>query len=139
MERKFQIIGKSHNLLLFRNDLRHLLAASGLEEDKVHEVLIAVQEVLTNIVRHGYGREVGKIWVTYHEDPEQIRISIRDLGKKFNFTELPEPKLPRESPGGLGIHLIRNAVDEIDYDAAVQEGNLVHLVKYKYKEERGSL
>jgi len=131
MEKNFELESDSEKLTLFRDDLRKLLQEAGLDEKAGGEVLLAVQEVLTNVARHAYGADKGKIAVEFIEDAEKVKISIRDFGKKFDLTKVPDPKLPREEPGGLGIYLIKRLMDQVDYDGSCAEGNLLHLTKLK--------
>jgi len=46
-------------------------------------------------------------------------VEVEDDGRQFNPLELPEPDLEKkleERPiGGLGIHLVRNLMDELEY------------------------
>ena len=49
----------------------------------------------------------------------ELVVKVEDDGREFNPLELPEPdleqKLEERPIGGLGIHLVRNLMDELDY------------------------
>jgi len=131
MEKKFELDSNSQQLKHFREELRPLLKQTGLDDKASGEVLLALQEALTNIVRHSYGSEGGKIQVDFSEDAGEVRFSIRDFGHKFDLTQVPDPVLPRDKPGGLGIFLIKQLMDRVTYDGSCNPGNLLHLIKLK--------
>jgi len=134
MQKSFEFSSDSVKLEDFRNDLKKLLTETGFEEKPINEILLAVQEAVTNIIRHAYKEQgKGKFSVQFEEDEEKVKFSIRDYGKKFDPTKRPDPDLPRGTPGGLGIYLIKNVMDEVTYDESFTEGNLIHLIKYKKK------
>lgn len=141
MKKSFELISDTRQLEPFRHEMRGLLERAGFDDKATGEVLLAVQEALTNVIRHSYSDKKGAIKIDYQEDPEKVKISILDFGKKFDITQVPDPELPREVPGGLGIYLIKNVMDSVSYDSACAEGNLLHLIKYKKrnpsKEKRG--
>ena len=133
MDKKFELDSHSQQLRHFRDELRPLLQQAGLDDKASGEVLLALQEALSNIVRHSYGPQGGKIQVDFSEDAEKIQFWIRDFGCKFDLTKIPDPVLPREQPGGLGIYLIKKLMDRVAYDASCENGNRLHLVKLKSK------
>jgi serine/threonine-protein kinase RsbW len=131
MEEHFEMMSDSGELVAFRERLRPLLSASGLDEKAAGEVLVAVQEVLANIVRHAYAPGRGKIRVDLRAAGDRVTLSICDYGKKFDLTQMPDPELPKQDPGGLGVYLVKQLMDEVRYDDSFREGNLLHLTKRK--------
>src|SRR3989338_2558285 len=93
--RQFELPSDTKELESFRQNLRALLGETGLGEKASGEVLVAVQEALTNIIRHSYCGTQGKIQIQVENNAEKIKISIRDFGKRFDLTKVPDPKLPR--------------------------------------------
>jgi len=131
MEKRFNLHSDIHELASLRSQVRDLLDAAGFDEKAINDVLLAVQEAVTNVIRHGYKDSSGKIELVYKEEPSQVQISIKDYGKKFDLTKVKDPDLPRETPGGLGIYLIKSIMDKVNYDDSFREGNLIHLYKFK--------
>jgi anti-sigma regulatory factor (Ser/Thr protein kinase) len=136
VEKRLELKGDPQELSSFRRDLRTLLHEGGLNEKASGEVVLAVDEVVTNIIRHAYQGGKGKIEVGFLDRPDYIKISIRDFGRKFDPTKASDPELPPTRPGGLGIYLTKRLVDEVKYDSEIPEGNLLHLIKYKKKREK---
>ena len=129
-EQRFQIEANSCNLPPFREKLRALLHQSGLNDKALGEVVLAVDEALTNAIRHSYEGKEGKIEFLYADFPDRIQITIEDVGKKFDPSTLPAPELPPQKAGGLGVYLIKQLMDKVEYDKDFK-GNRHILTKYK--------
>jgi anti-sigma regulatory factor (Ser/Thr protein kinase) len=94
---------------------------------------LAVDEVCTNIIQHGYAPDrEGEISLTIEVVADQARITVVDGGRPFSPDEAAEPDLEApwdERPvGGLGWHLVRSVVDEVHYRRDGSQ-NLLTLVK----------
>lgn len=131
MKKVFDLPATADVLRSFREELRPLLEHAGWQKKQLHEIVLAVDEVLTNVIRHAYRDGVGRIKIYFEDHPDRTEIVIEDLGKKFDPTKAPMPELPREKPGGLGIHFIRTIMDELIYDEAFPEGNRLRMIKRK--------
>jgi len=131
VEKTFELAADSHQIPPFRNELKSLLPTIGFNEKQTGEVLLAVDEALTNIIRHAYQGKSGKIKVTLEDDRDRVKVSIQDFGEPFNPLNMPDPDLPLKKPGGLGVFLIKNLMDEVEYERQSQNANLLHLIKYK--------
>ncbi len=132
----FELDVRSSNLPPFRQKLRSLLEASSFDAKALHDVILSVDEVLANVIRHAYGgkegrAESGKIRVTFSDRGEHAEIVIQDEGPCFDPRSVPAPELPSRKPGGLGIYLVRSLMDEIHYEALSPRGNRLRLIKYK--------
>ncbi len=131
MEKKFELLSNAENLAAFRKDLKALLTGSGLDEKRMHEVTLAVDEALANVIRHGYDTPAGKIEVYFRNFEDRVEILIRDFGRKFDPTQMPAPELPPRKPGGLGIYFIRTVMDKVEYTVGLQNANELLLTKHK--------
>jgi len=92
---------------------------NGVEADIRADLDIAVEEILTNIIRHGKTGGDTAI-ATVEVLPNRIVIEVRDRGIAFNPLEHPPPDiglaLDERRPGGLGILLVRRIMDQTDYE-----------------------
>lgn len=131
MKKQFELWARSEVLQPFRKELRQILSSSGWNTKTTDGIVLAVDEALTNIIRHAYKEPSGKIKVQIEDDPEKTEIILEDTGFKFDPTCVTAPELPRHKPGGLGIHFIRTMMDQIIYDADYKEGNRLRLIKRK--------
>lgn len=102
-----------------------------LDEAETHRLKMAVDEACANIIRHSYGGEPGhRIVITFTLDPGRLEICLRDFGRKPEPGRL-EPREPEpRDPGGLGLHLIRSVMDEVEFDLSAAQGTTLRLVKY---------
>ncbi len=104
----------------------------GLNEKGVFQLQLAVDEVVSNIILHGYTHQTGPIHLTIWKENDKIIIQIQDRGEPFNPLEADEPDLqaPLEerSPGGLGIHFLKTVTDHVHYQFK-DEKNILTMVK----------
>ena len=133
MEKKFELNASSEVLSPFRKELRQILTQSGWEKKTTEEILLAVDEALTNIIRHAYQGKPGKMTVSVSAADDKIEIILEDQGVKFDPTQVPSPELPRHKPGGLGVHFIRTIMDQMIYEEQDPAGNRLRLIKHKTK------
>jgi len=131
MQQRFVLSNSSEELPVFRNEMRKLLPTLGWPEKQKNEWLLVLDEALTNIMRHAYCGKYGEIIVEITDSKKQTEFCIEDHGKSFNPTTLPKPKLPKDTPGGLGVHLIRSLTDRFEYDTSFRGGNRIRLVRLK--------
>ena len=85
-----------------------------------YHLLVSIEEILTNIIKYGFDEEgIHPIHVTFRHNQGQIEMEFEDRGREFNPPEIEEPDLdtPIENRqlGGLGIHLVRQMMDEAKY------------------------
>lgn len=130
-EHKFEMQAKAESLPAFRKELGELLAFSGLNEKKKHEVTLAVDEAMANVIRHGYQGACGPIEVFFRNYADRVEVLIRDFGKCFDPTQIPTPELPPRKPGGLGVYFIRTVMDKVQYCIGHNQSNELLLTKYK--------
>jgi anti-sigma regulatory factor (Ser/Thr protein kinase) len=133
VEKRFELNASSEALSPFRKELRQILTRAGWEKKTTEEILLAVDEALTNIIRHAYQGGTGKMIVSVMVGDDRIEIVLEDRGKKFDPTQVPSPELPRHKPGGLGVHFIRTIMDRMIYEDQGPGGNRLRLIKCKTK------
>jgi len=115
---------------LVHEALDELAGRHGLPARCVARLHLALEEHLANIIAHG-GKPgpAGSITVRFALEPAALRVEIEDDAVPFNPLEAPavNTALPLEEKplGGLGIHLIRKSVDELEYRRAGNRNVLV--------------
>ncbi len=103
------------------NDALRFLQESGVAGRAVHVVHLAIEEMGTNILKYGYDdAAVHEILLRVEIQHGSVRLVLEDDGHEFNPVMVPQPDVrqPVEErlPGGLGIHLVREMVDQMDYE-----------------------
>ncbi len=106
----------------------------GANEDVSYALRLAVEEVCTNIIVHGYGEMApGPIDLSFQADDGQIAITIADRARPFSPDDIPPPDLSagweHRRIGGLGWHLIREMTDEVQHQPNPGGGNRITLKK----------
>ena len=90
----------------------------GYDEDSTFAIKLALEEAMTNAVRHGNCGDPGKkIVVRYAVSPERVAIAIRDEGEGFRPCSVPDPTHPDRLslPCGRGIMLMKAYMSEVEY------------------------
>lgn len=98
--------------------LEEELAARGAPMAVVSSVLIAADEIISNIINHG-GRSPA-VQVDAQVLDGEVRICITDDGVAFDPLQAASPdttlSLEAREIGGLGIHLVRKLMDHVAYE-----------------------
>lgn len=110
----------------------------GFDEDNAYLISLAVDEACTNLIRYAYNFESGKrIQVTAEITQDRaFSVYIYDTGEPFNSLDVPSPDMTTYfnefKQGGLGIFIMRKAMDVIQYNPAkgAQKKNQLILTKY---------
>jgi len=99
----------------------------------IYDLVLAVNEVATNIVVHGYGDQPGMIEIELRRRGEAIEIRLRDQAPLFDPTRVPAPDLTlplhKRPFGGMGVHVTRQIMDSMHYRVTPEGGNELLLVK----------
>lgn len=99
----------------------------------IYDLALAVDEVVTNVIIHGYGGGPGMIMIHVDLTDSQVEVLIRDQAMPFDPTQVEEPDLdiPLEDRqiGGLGVYMARVLTDQMIYRWMEGGGNETRLVK----------
>jgi len=101
-----------------------------LTEKTVHDIQMALDELLTNIVNYGYeDSDEHKIDVRFGINDDAVRVEIIDDSKPYNILEKENPDISlsvEDKPiGGLGIFLIKKLMSNVDYYTKEGKNHLV--------------
>jgi anti-sigma regulatory factor (Ser/Thr protein kinase) len=133
--------------LHIKNDLLEIKRMAEELEDWCHEQSISddvtfqldlvLDEMVSNVIRHGI-KDSGQhiIEVTLHRDGQQLTLEIEDDGVPFNPFDAPVPDITKpieeRRPGGLGVFLVRQMMDSLDYER--RNGKNYLLIKKSLEE-----
>lgn len=134
MEEKFtlHVMADLKNLSTIGEFITGCASKLGLGRKGVFQLELAVDEVTSNIILHGYLQQSGPIHLLIWKEQEKIYIQIQDRGEPFNPLKEDKPDLSTDleerSPGGLGIHFLKTVTDAAHYQ--FHDGkNILTLVK----------
>ena len=134
MRAETSVDARLENLAAIRAFIEEACARAGAPHSACFDLKLAVDEACTNIIEHGYaGGEAGSIAIACEATGNGVRVTIVDFGRAFDPAVAPAPDLSAgwedRAVGGLGWHLIRRSVDEVDYGPNPGGGNRLTLVK----------
>jgi serine/threonine-protein kinase RsbW len=93
------------------------------------ETVSAVSEIFNNIAIHGFAdRPAGNIDIEMIVARDHIAIEICDQGAPFDLSQVPLPELDKLPESGMGIHIAKACVDELDYTPGPP--NVWRMTKY---------
>jgi anti-sigma regulatory factor (Ser/Thr protein kinase) len=95
---------------------------SGLDEDSVGDLVIAVNEVATNGVRHGSPLAELRMWTT----DGRVFAEVRDQGNWTPSTTAGSTPPPSDAEGGMGLWVTRQICSAVHITTGVQ-GTIVLL------------
>jgi serine/threonine-protein kinase RsbW len=104
-----------------KDELEAVWQKHELPEEELMEILLCVEELLSDIIRHGLpGKSVGEVLVRAGLESDEIKIQIEDSGPEFDCFSHPPPRidvpLDQRNTDGLGIHLVRNLMERLKYE-----------------------
>ena len=109
---------------------------SGFNELDCSQIALAVDEALCNVFRHGYDRHTdGMIWMSIWPRPAtdaapgSIKIVIEDEARQVDPEGIKSRDLDDIRPGGLGVHIIKEVMDEVVYERRPRRGMRLTMEK----------
>jgi serine/threonine-protein kinase RsbW len=116
-----------------RGFVRRTLTTAGADASAAADVVQAVDEIVTNVIEHGYGGGRGTIEVEVGVAGDEVTVRVRDGCPPFDPTGVPSPDteapLARRPLGGMGVHLSRVLTDRMTHRILPSGGNELTLVK----------
>ena len=125
---------KTENLSLIRDFISSQASSSGISAEQIENIMLAVDEACTNIIKHAYKSfPEGDIVIKLEFNNEKLIISIIDHGNTFDPSAVPDPDLQKYyrngKVGGLGMYLMKTLMDDVKYISVPGKYNKVLLSK----------
>ena len=125
---------RTENLSLIRDFISDKASESGLSNEEVENIMLAVDEACTNIIKHAYNSfPDGEIIIKVDYNSDKLLITIIDYGSTFDPLIVPDPDLQKYyrdgRVGGLGMYLMKSLMDDIKYTSVPGKYNQVLLSK----------
>jgi serine/threonine-protein kinase RsbW len=114
--RKVEFTSHTANLALLRKFVRDFLKNYPFSEKERMLMVLGVDEACTNVIRYAYRLRDDQLISLQMEGLRKcVRMRLRDYGEKALPHQMKGRSHNLIKPGGLGLHLIRNAFDQVDY------------------------
>ena len=128
----------THYLAIVRRVIADAAVRAGFDADDVAKIELAVDEACSNAIIYqvdgsgeGRFRELG---VEIRIEQPRFTVVLQDKGEPYPFNAQGnfdlEDSLRGHEPGGLGIYIIKNFMDEVVYSHSTREGNTLTMVKF---------
>lgn len=117
-------------LCVVRSAVERFAALAGFSEEDCRSITLALDETMTNIIRHAYGGRTDRpIELECRSDQESLEFVLLDHGESVPPEEIRGRPLEEVRPGGLGTHIIAQIMDRVSYEP-LPGGNQWRLVKH---------
>jgi serine/threonine-protein kinase RsbW len=131
-----RLAADSENLARLRRFVAERAAALCARPAAIDDMVLAVDEMATNIIVHGYQGQDGTIEVRVWREGSRLAVRLRDQAPPFDPATAPRPNLAltleQRRPGGLGIHMSQELTDAIIHRVTPDGGNELTLFKQAF-------
>jgi len=120
---------RAERLKKVRAAVHEAATRSGCTPACAHDIMMAVDEACQNIIRHAYGGDSdSEIVLRIERHDDQLVLLLRDFAEKVDERRVEPRPLDELRPGGLGVHIIREVMDECGFVPAPSGvGNLYRM------------
>ena len=105
---------------------------AGIDMALIASLNLALEEAATNVVLYAYGREEGEVDIEAVYTDKYLKFILTDAGIAFDPTKKEEVdttlSVEERQIGGLGIHLVRQIMDSVNYER-IDGKNVLTLIK----------
>ncbi len=139
---------------LYLSGMREMIASVarrlGFADEACGQLALAVDEALCNVIKHGYGKAHDRpIWIELTPlggitTPEEmskagnpvsgLKIVIEDEARQVEPSQIKGRKLEEIRPGGLGVHIIQEVMDSVQYEKRNGTGMRLTMIKHRAAE-----
>lgn len=132
---RLEMLSQPRFLAAARSMVLHFAQRLGFPDSSCGQISLAVDEALCNVINHGYERKAdGRIWINLWaidgDARPGIRVIIEDRAKQVDPAIIKPRNLDEIRPGGLGVHIIREVMDEARYEKREGGGMRLTMVKH---------
>jgi serine/threonine-protein kinase RsbW len=104
-------------------------AGAGVRAELWFDLQLVVEEACANVIEHAYGGKGGDLVITFAARDRDVVLTVLDHGRPFAPEQVvaPDMSLPltQRRIGGLGLHLMYQLMDEVQFDFAEGSNTLV--------------
>ena len=126
------------DLIKIRNFIQEMSSSCGVKQKFIDDIKLAVDEAITNLIKYAFNGSNGYIIkVIVNDSKDKIIINIKDNGIPFDPKSVSAPDMKeyfeKMQKGGLGIHIMRSIIDNIEYIPSDKNSNFNTLTLIKNK------
>ena len=138
MKSEIEFASHPANLSLVRDFVRQFLLPLAFSETETDLIVLGLDEACTNVIRYAYDHATDRpISLVCELLDDGVRFRLRDFGAQCEPHKMQGRPLEMVQPGGLGIHLIRRAFPQVDYNLKKEGTELVLEKPFAHTTPRG--
>jgi len=118
--RKITFLGEPSRLAEIRKGAREFIAGAGFNDEEEARIVMALDEACTNIIRHAHEGFVKPVRLEMKWLKNRLRFVLRDYGRPLDPQTLTSQDIRITTPGGLGVFIIREVFDLVEYSPQAQ-------------------
>ena len=128
---RIHLLSRPDMLKPLRKFVRVLAKKINCCDESLDCLVMAINEACMNIMQHAYKeRRNEEIIVEFWKDNDEMVIKIIDFAEAVDIESIKSRDLEDLRPGGLGVHLIKQAMDCVEYKHSSNEkGNVLEMRK----------
>jgi len=141
-----EFLAKAESLHDLRRCLRDTLFKIELSSKQVDPLILAVSEACANIIEHGYDPNpdpnpdpdpdnTEKIILEVFFNDNEITFQLTDFAKPIDPTTVGQRDLDDIRPKGLGIHFMREIMDEVTFSSNLEFCGNILTMKKQFEEK----
>ena len=135
VQRTISVSNATENLSKVREFVTEVMREGNVNREDENRVILAVDEAVSNIIEHAFEHSLKTtIRIEVDVDDKRCQVVILDSGAQFDPLSITPPDLEEHiragKQRGLGIFLMRQVMDEVQYHYKAGEENVLTLVKY---------
>jgi serine/threonine-protein kinase RsbW len=105
----------------------------GLGKERIEDLKTAVSEACLNAMQHGNGgRPDARVVVTMYLGDKDFKVTVKDEGTGIEYIpqniDIKNKVEKLEPPNGLGLFLIQQLVDQVEFNDMTDNGHVVKMV-----------
>ena len=131
-----RVLSEPKYLSVVRAAVTEAATRAGFNEETIGKIELAIDEALTNVIRHGYkGCTDRPIWLKMtpiqNGEHSGMEFVIEDETPEVDMAKIKGRPLDEIRPGGLGVHIITGVMDQVEY-ARCPDGSGLRLKMVKW-------
>jgi anti-sigma regulatory factor (Ser/Thr protein kinase) len=98
-------------------------------DEFINACQLGISELVTNVIKHAYRSEHGRIIIKALEYSDRLEFIIQDQGLPFKTRSVEGENLPALREGSYGLQITKMVMDEVVYTRTPDDQNIWRLVK----------
>ncbi len=137
---RLHVPSSTENLSMIRDFVGRVGERAGFNKGDLVKLELAVDEACANVIEHAYGSDTTReVTVQVTLDSDTVQIRIIDNGRGFDPSKVKQEDLDslvhQRKTGGLGMRIIKQVMDEVQYEIVPGQKNELRMMKRRRKPE----